>query len=250
MKREYIGGIGLTFLIAVLFLPTVAVAIPALPPATVVIGWQVSGSPEHSGTIDTGLKWCDIYANPTTTYTWNLKVHPDDPSIAVDLGTDGTAYIDGLSIGINADPFVDFTFAARSANGPTHFLFTSNLLLVNPALASGAQASAWAQVIPGFGNSVSGDFGSKIYRSEYNGGTVFADLVSGPVYGYGYEVVPSTSISSQVSSMQVQWGLTVSSGGQASGNSHFQIMGGTIPEPATMALLGLGGLALIRKRKA
>ena len=246
MKREYIGGIGLAFLIAVLFLPTVAVASPALPPTTVVIGWQVTGSPEKSGTIDTGLSWADIYAHPTTTYAWNLS-----STIAVDLGDDGIAHIDGLSIGVKADPFIDFGFSARSADGPTHFTFTSNLLIVNPALAAGAQGSAWAQVIPGFGNSVvSGDFGSDVYRSEYNGGTVFADLVSAPVYGYGYGVAPSTSISSQVSSMQVQWGLTVSSGGQASGNSHFQIMGDTIPEPATMALLGLGGLALIRKRRA
>ena len=118
-------------------------------------------------------------------------------------------------------------------------------------MAIGANASGWANVIPGVGDTVTaGDFGGKAYRAEYNGGTVFADLVSTPVVGFGQEIAPSTIMTETISSMQVQWGITVSGGGQASGNSHFEMTGDVIPEPATISLLGLGALAFIRKRKA
>jgi len=195
----------------------------------------------------TDLDWDLIYQNPLTTYSWNLTTPID-----VDLGAEaGIAVIDGLSIGVKGDPFIDFGFSARSANGPTHFSFSSELLVIDPALAIGADASGWANVIPGVGDTVvSGDFGGKAYRAEYNGGTVFADLVSTPVVVFGQEVVGSTIMTETISSMQVHWGVTVSGGGQASGNSHFQMTGDVVPEPASVLLLGLGGLALIRKRRA
>jgi hypothetical protein len=238
MKRECIGGIGLAFLIAVLFFPVMAVGQP------VTIGWQVSGSPSQSGTITTGLDWNYIYAHPYEVYVWNMQEHMSPIEIVLGEGDIATIY--GVEIGIKVagDPYIDFGFAAHAGLSNTHFSFTSNVLLINPALTN-AVASAWAQVIPGmYASIVSGDFGSKVYRAEYNGGTVFADLVSAPVYGYGSEVAPSQSIPGQVSSMQVQWGLTVSAGGQASGLSHFDV----IPEPASILLLGLGGLSLLRKR--
>ena len=71
MKREYAGGIGLAFLVAVIFFPTVAVATVALP-TSIIINYQVTGSGLATGTIDTGLNWADIYANPDTMYTWSL----------------------------------------------------------------------------------------------------------------------------------------------------------------------------------
>jgi hypothetical protein len=50
--------------------------------------------------------------------------------------------------------------------------------------------------------------------------------------------------------MQIMWSLGVNSGGHATGLATFDIDGVAIPEPATILLLGMGGLALIRKRMA
>ena len=159
------------------------------------------------------------------------------------------AYIDGVDIGVKleGDPYIDFGFSAHaSRTSATHFLFTSNLTLINPALVN-ANGSAWANPSPGFGSTIlAGDFaGNRIFRTVYNGGTVFADLspTGSP------DIIGSTPISGSVSSMQSQWGFTLSAGGQASGTSDFTILGDTIPEPATMALLGLGMLSLFSRKR-
>jgi len=211
-----------------------------------MIDWQVSGSGEESGTIDTGLDWDEIYANPDEPFTWVMQDQPGYEPIEIDLGDGHMAYIDGIDICIKADPYIDFGFAARSYDGDTHFLFSSDLLILNPALAVGAEASAIAKVM---GQVSVGDFDDSVYLAEYNGGTEFAKLVSAPVNGYKEEAAPSVTMTEEISSMQVHWGFTVPSGEQAGGLSTFTITGDVIPEPASVLLLGLGGLALRRKRR-
>jgi hypothetical protein len=244
MKRKCIGGVGLTFLIAVLFSPVLALG------QMVTIGWQVSGSGLQSGTIITNLDWDVINANPdkNTIYTWDLP-----GPIGVVLGAGNTASIDALSISVKADPRVSFGFAATAGATNTHFLFTSSVLPVSPALVNAA-GTASASVTIGFpGDTLTGNYdgGTKAYRAVYNGSQIFTDLVNTPVgYGGGSDFVSSTPISGAVTSMQAMWDVTVSAGGSASGSSQFRVAGDVIPEPATMALLGLGGLALLRKRRA
>ena len=243
MKREYIGGIGLAFLVAVVFLPVVALG------QYITIDYTVSGSPCKSGTITTDLDWDIIKANPGTTYVWNFQ--PSDP-MKIDLGGGDSAEIDGLSMSVRADPVINFGFSVIGGQSDTTFLLASNLLPVNPVLIN-AQGSARATGVSVADGTLTGNFGGKVYRAEYNGGTVFTDLVEGPLYD-GDSVtasVGSTPISGSVSSMQAMWGFTLSGGNtSASGSSRFTITGTTIPEPATVALLGLGGLALLRKRRA
>ncbi|MGA2070122.1 MAG: hypothetical protein ABSG97_02130, partial [Sedimentisphaerales bacterium] len=149
MKREYVGGIGLVFLVAVLFFPVLALG------QMVTIGWQVSGSGLQSGTIETNLDWDVISANPdkNTIYTWDL------PSpIGVVLGAGNTASIDALSISVKADPRVSFGFAATAGATNTHFLFTSSVLPVSPALVNAA-GTASASVTIGFpGDTLTGNY--------------------------------------------------------------------------------------------
>jgi hypothetical protein len=80
----------------------------------------------------------------------------------------------------------------------------------------------------------------------YNGSQVYTDLISTLVVYGGTSGLVNLPISGRVSSMQVQWGFTACGGNQAVGLGHFT----TIPEPASILLLGLGGLALIRKHKS
>ena len=244
MKRKCVGGIGFVFLVAVLFSPLVAVG-----QYLIAIDYTVSGSPCKSGTITTDLDWDIIKANPNTTYVWNFQ--PSDP-MKIDLGGGDSAEIDGLSMSVKADPVINFGFSVIGGQSDTTFLLASNLLPVNPALIN-AQGSARATGVSVADGTLTGNYGGKVYRSVYNGGTVFADLVEGPLYD-GDSVtasVGSTPISGSVSSMQAMWNFTLSGGNtSASGSSRFTITGTTIPEPTTIVLLGLGGLALLRKRRA
>lgn len=236
MKRKCIWGVGLAFLIAVAFFPVVAAG------QMITIGWQVSGSGTQSGTVETDLDWDVINANPDEIYTWEL----DDP-IEVVLGVGNTAYIDGLSIGVKADPRITFGFAGSAGNSDTHFIFTSDVLPVNPALIN-AQGTVSASVTFGFpGDSLVGNYGGKAYRAVYNGSQIFADLVETPAYypsASGF--VPSTPIAGAVTSMQAMWDVTISAGGEASGSSNFTI---SIPEPTTIALLGFGAFSLFSRKR-
>ena len=114
-----------------------------------------------------------------------------------------------------------------------------------------ATGYAEAQIGINSGHTLFGGYsGGKAYKALYDGSNVFANLVS-PIIAppwsgfesYGWQAMPD------VSSMQAKFQFILSAGGMASGNSYYEITGDVIPEPASILLLGLGGLALLRKRR-
>jgi hypothetical protein len=239
MKREWIGGIGLPLLIAVLFFPVAAVG------QSVLINVTASGSGTLTHTFDTGINWCDVYADPNSRKTWNLP-----ESYTFDFG-DHTATLESLSVSLKAEPDLQLGFSAVSSNGATNFLFTSDVLTFTPLTNAQAWVYATASCLPG--TTVSAvNFPGKLFRSLYNGTQIFADAVNpySFVPGGVYEYIPPTPVAGQVSSMQVMWSLNVNSGGHADGLGEFNVTGTMIPEPASILLLSLGSLALIRKHKA
>ena len=215
----------------------------------VEVGLQVSGSGTHEQTFITDIDWDDVYANPDTRYTWNLTDdYPD--GYEIDLGTH-TATLEGLSIAVEGDPAIELGFSAVSYDGPATFLFTSDVLTFDPLTDVTAWVYATADSLPGtVTNAV--DIPDKLCRNLYNGTQIFADVIDPYSFipGGVWEYIADTPIAGTVSSMQLMWSLGVNSGGHADGLCEFQLEGTAIPEPATILLLGLGGLALLRKRKA
>lgn len=243
MERVWSGGIwgiGLTLLIVVLLFPVAAVGQP------VAIQVEVSGSGPGYATIYSGIDWDDVYANPGEIHSWWMEAPLD---IAMENEPDTIlATIDGMAISVRADPLIELGFAVTAGKNDTSFSFSSEVLTIEPGLIN-AEAWAAASVTVGMGDTLTGGYDLKAYRSLYNGSTVFADLVDPATWPGGSEFTASQAIPGVVTSMQAKWQFILSAEGIASGSSNFEITGDVIPEPASILLLGLGGLALLRKRR-
>jgi hypothetical protein len=158
--------------------------------------------------------------------------------------------IETLKLTVAEDPEVGVEFGVRAGNSAMTFSFFDVITfdsLVNPT----AEASAAITLTDrgGGGATITGLFGGKTHEATYNGSTVFADLVSGFSGGgssTASETTGSGSISGTVSSIEAEFYFTLSAKDAASGTSTFEVT----PEPATVALLGLGGLALLRRKRA
>jgi len=236
------GGVVAISIVFLFFLPSVSSG------QFVSVNVAVSGSGSDAKTFVTDIDWDDVYADPNGRKTWNLTDDYPDGWI-FELG-DHNAVIENISIAVKAEPKVELGFSAVSDDGATDFLITSDVLVFDiPLINAEAYAYAEAGSLPGTVVSAV-DFDSKLFRTLYNGTEIFADMVDPYTFVPGgvYDYIPSTSISGQVSSMQVVWSLNVSSGGHADGIGIFEVTGDVIPEPATILLLSLGGLALLRKR--
>ena len=137
-----------------------------------------------------------------------------------------------------------------------NFRISSDVLVFNQPVTN-ADGFIYVEADSLFGTTVSPHtdpayaFGDKLFRGVYNGGDIFADTLE------GYSWIPggvwdyyASPVAGEVSSMQAFWSVNVSSGGHASGLAQFHIDGDLVPEPATLCLLGLGGLLLRRKRSS
>ena len=242
IKKRYISNslVVITVFIAVLCAPDAA------HPATIQLDLDVMGGngglTSGHATIRTGIDWDDVLANPDEEYTWwmqnplTIRAKNDSSQIL--------AVLDGVSVVFKADPVIELGFAVTAGDYDTAFSFSSPVLTFDPI--TNPDARALASVTVGTDDTLTGAYSYEAYRSLYNDTVVFADLVDTPVgWPGGSEATEWQQILGTVSSMQAKWRFTVTAEGIASGTSYYEI----IPEPTTIALLGLGSLVLLRKRK-
>jgi hypothetical protein len=199
---------------------------------------------------------------PNGGWQWVL-VGPPIP-IMSGLNTLGTITQASITM-IDSGGLVASSFAVTSGNSATNFMIGSGLVFFPTQINPSARASAGLTVTDNTGNgaSVTGNRpGGSVYSSHYNGlapgGTTFSNLIAGPLVepaAFGSEstnqsfpAAPGafTTVVGSVSNLSTIWDFTVTANDQASGTSVFVLT----PAPGSVALLGLGGLVLGRRRRA
>ena len=164
------------------------------------------------------------------------------------------ARIKDLGIQSDLEPYVNLRFAVEAGASDTTFDISSAIVGFGPLSNPQAYASGGVTLTSDSdGATITGLFGGMNYEARYNSSIVFADLVGGFSIsgdqtvtrsdrkpGSGYDTITGT-----LSSIESQFKFILSAMDQASGTSRFEV----VPEPATMSLLALGGLALIRRRR-
>ncbi len=204
---------------------------------------------------DTG-EWTLVIPTPDDPLLWQLN-GPIDIYSSQNANT-LLASIDDLTLQLNGDPQVLVNFAVTAGGTNTNFSISSALVAFSPLTNPQAFATAAVTVTDNDSNgaTVSGSFpGSKAYEATYNGGTVFADLVS-PVIA----PVDSSNIGSQrnplagtipiagsVSSIAAGFSFVLTASDSASGTSRFSV----VPEPSTvvLSLMAIAGLLWACRRK-
>jgi len=234
-------GIGIILIIILLSYPVVAVG------ELLEIHIDVSEVGSERAGIHTqyafSIDWDDVYANPDVTYEWDMPFIVDIRATNQQEIT--LALLHSLHVKVKADPIVELGFDVEAIVNDMLFTITADVLTFDAITDPVVNASAVIEeVVPGTLTGAYPD--SKAYRSFYNGTNVFADLIDTPITGVGPfgESSGWQQISGPVSSLHGEWQFTLTGDGRANGNATFET-----PEPASILLLGLGGLALLRKRR-
>jgi len=176
------------------------------------------------------------------------------------LGGDGRtlATFSGLSMFMAHDPAISLGFALQASNTPTLVTISSALLtfptLTNPTAHSSAGMSITDNSMDGTGVTMTGQYGGFGYEANYNGlvpsGSLYS-LHAPTFFSLGDGTSNSESgnnnlpILGNVSSMSASFSFVISPSDSVSGTSNFTVL----PAPGAVALLGLGGLALSRRRR-
>jgi hypothetical protein len=160
--------------------------------------------------------------------------------------------LDSLKLTVNSDPEVGVDFGFKSLSSTVTYSISDVVSFSDPLVNPIAYASAGVTLTDKapLGATITGLFdGGKTYQARYNGSTVFANLVNGFSVSGGTSIAsedaPSVQIIDTLTSIGSEFRFKLSAGDSASGTSNFVVV---VPEPATMCLLGLGGLLLRRKK--
>ena len=249
-KQE--GVVGLFFQIVICSILVLCWSAVGLCGLTETIEIEVTGG-EFNEYVGYETLYLDIPSElqPGETYNWALPIGSGElydgglQIVAQDNQDITLAFIDELELTVMEDPTVTLGFAVTAGQYTTSFSFSSPVLsfptITNPVADAGGSVSL------GEDDIIVGAYSGKIFKTLYNadaagaGGTTFANIVADPP---GWEVVGPQTISADVSSIHIKSQFILGGGGIASGGSSFTV----IPEPATVCLLGLGGLLLRRKR--
>ena len=234
-------------LFIVLFLSVAAFAVP------VKIYVDIDGGGADL-TVPSGIDWDIVYANPSTKYTW----YGDNGGTGWSLG--GMIKVNSVSITVRAanpadpDALIELGYAVQAGgNIATTFTIWSDELSLGIGLTN-AQGRAFATTtVPVPGRTIIGGYDPEIYRAIYNGSDELAQLIDGPRTGPGTweETADWQAIPGTVTSMQSEWKFTLSASPvtSSSGTSSYKMVGDIIPEPASVFLLSLGSLGLLKRRR-
>jgi len=121
-----------------------------------------------------GLTGYNVYISiwPQTGAAFNVS------DVPINIGTLNIATIDTFSVNMN-DPDVTLNFAVTAGGVPVTFTIVSGIApvgIVNPIGTASAGMTTTDHA--NNGSAVNGLYGGYAYEASYNGGTVFADLVS------------------------------------------------------------------------
>jgi hypothetical protein len=179
------------------------------------------------------------------------------PVVLTDASGNPIATIKELTWDSDTDPSVNLHFSVQAGATDTTITFNSTVVsfapLTNPTAV--ATSSLTLTDADGDGATITGlQSGNKCYSAIYNGNVTWTSLNQGYTFSTPFDGQTETdrlpasgfqTISDTVSSIQSQYSFVLSANDEASGTSTFNVT----PEPATLSLMAIGGLAMLRRRK-
>lgn len=183
--------------------------------------------------------------------------YTNDQSKQIVLG-DGIAFIEKLKFSGKADPEIGTEFGVRAGSSNTTITISSGLETFAPLTNPAGYASAGVTLTdrtPTGTATITGLYANgKINQAKYNVSTAWVNLVDsfsvsgGTLTSEGFYGTPENPIiiNNTLINIESNFYFILSAGDSASGTSNFTV----IPEPATIALLSLGVLALRKKHRS